>query len=131
MQRRNELVVVMALNDSVLPEDMKNGGKIDVPGEQLAVSSEIVELDKFVITYSTVATVTAGTIASLAVSRSASVLRFKQPTNATLTTEDRNPIAMRMPNLPPGVGLYVAEEARTLAVISAHNQASHDTPVGA
>ena len=46
----------MALNDTVLPADMKNGGKIDVNGEQLAVSSVIVELEKFVIWYSTVAT---------------------------------------------------------------------------
>jgi hypothetical protein len=95
VQRRNELVVVVALNETVLPADMKNGGKIDVLGEQLAVSSVIVELEEFLIWYWTVATVAAAVIASFAVSVSASVLISKQPTNTTLATKRRNFIVMR------------------------------------
>ena len=115
-------VVIEALNNTVLPEDTKKGGKIDALGEQLAVSSVSVEPDILVIWYSTVAV---AVIASLAVPMSVSVLRSKHPINTTLKTEDRNPIAMRMTDLLTGLAdMSRKQPSRTIT-------AQSSTPVGA
>jgi hypothetical protein len=96
------LVVVVALKITVLPEGIKKGGKIDVLGEQLAVSSVSVEPEMLVIWYSTVATEEAAVIVSFAVSMSASVSAFKQPTSAMPNTDTIDAVAMRMSDLLTG-----------------------------